>query len=189
MAPPSYSDRKSFIRGQGTSRELSGNSASAEPPRVLSSSLVKKQKEYYDRFATLLTYELEEDMAQMHERLRKWGTQRLQREGITLFSLVAKHKGSLFNERIVRLTPQRATELPYHRFSQGDMVVLSRDDPLSERTVDGTVLEKKTTYINIVVRDLPRELTFGTWVRCRLLLDFLLWLWKSVLKTCTTIMR
>ena len=60
----------------------------------------------------------------------------LQEEGLALFGLQAEPAGVLFRDAILRLAlPVRGTPLPYHTFSQGDIVLLSGtgDIPASSR--------------------------------------------------------
>lgn len=58
----------------------------------------------------------------VEERLRNWSPRRLRNEGFALFNLVAESRGSLFQDQVMRFTMKNKDVLPFHRFSNGDIV-------------------------------------------------------------------
>lgn len=42
--------------------------------------MVKLQQEYFGKYSTLLKYEMEDEMAEVQQRLETWSKERLQRE-------------------------------------------------------------------------------------------------------------
>jgi len=50
-------------------------------------------------------------------------------------------------------------EIPQNRFSHGDMVLISRRDPIKEtgKTITGTILEKNAHFIKISVAQIPDQ--------------------------------
>jgi len=53
--------------------------------------------------------------------------------------------------------------LPEHRFSPGDIVLISRSRPWGEKVVEGVVLDRGPTRIRIVVGERPRDVRKGGW--------------------------
>jgi hypothetical protein len=92
-------------------------------------------KEYFQKYETLIKYEIEDQMKDIEERHSKWPKSRLEREGISLFNLKAQFKGTtsyshffliighLFHESLIVFKRMDGKDLPFHRFSHGDMVL------------------------------------------------------------------
>ena len=53
--------------------------------------------------------------------------------------------------------------MPDHRFTPGDIVLISRSRPWSEKVVEGVVLDRGPTRIRVVAKDRPKDLRKGTW--------------------------
>ena len=121
-----------------------------------------RSQDHFERFNRLIDWELEDEMASVEERLRKWGRDRLVENGITLFDLEARNDGWLFGERVVKLFT-RGEALPHHRFRHGDIVTLSRRNPLKENVIEGTVLSRSRRFIRIVVNEQPTKIRTDTW--------------------------
>ena len=88
-----------------------------------------RSQDHFERFNRLIDWELEDEMIAVEERLRKWGRDRLVENGITLFDLDGRNDGWLFGERVIKLFA-RGEALPHHRCRHGDIVTLSRHNPL-----------------------------------------------------------
>ena len=121
-----------------------------------------RSQDHFERFTNLIRWELEDEMESVEDRLRKWSRSRLVENGVTLFDLEGRNDGWLFGERIVKLFT-RGEALPRHRFRQGDMVTLSRKNPLKENTIEGTVLSRSRKFIRIVVYEQPAKIRQDTW--------------------------
>ena len=121
-----------------------------------------RSQDHFERFIRLIDWELEDEMSAVEERLRKWGRDRLVENGITLFDLEGRNDGWLFGERIVKLFT-RGESLPHHRFRHGDIVTLSRKNPLKEKVIEGTVLSRSRKFIRIVVKEQPTKIRSDTW--------------------------
>jgi len=121
-----------------------------------------RSQDHFERFNRLIGWELEDEMVAVEERLRKWGRDRLVENGITLFDLEGKNDGWLFGDRIVKLFTRGET-LPRHRFRHGDIVTLSRHNPLKEKVIEGTVLSRSRKFIRIVVNEQPAKIRTDTW--------------------------
>ena len=121
-----------------------------------------RSQDHFERFNRLIDLELEDEMSAVEERLRKWGRDRLVENGITLFELEGRNDGWLFGERIIKLFT-RSEALPHHRFRHGDIVILSRKNPLKEKVIEGTVLSRSRKFIRIVVKEQPAKIRSDTW--------------------------
>ncbi|ELR16091.1 uncharacterized protein ACA1_224920 [Acanthamoeba castellanii str. Neff] len=154
--------------GSGRPRTGSGNeprsaSSAAGPPPIVSSALVKLQKAYLEKYTKLLCLEIGEELRGVEEKLTKWSKARLEKEGQTIFNLCARPVGHLFREEILQFAPAGSDFMPYHRFAHGDMVLMTRTDPLSEKPMEGVVLDKSKSRLQVVVKDYPPNVSEGTW--------------------------
>ena len=138
---------------------------------------------YSDRFGPLLQSEFEAEQEELRVMLQSWPTERLVREGWLLKRLSAKQLPDFYSSPRLQLSLQSAPDsarrpLPFHRFSAGDMVALAHGDtpmlpaevaeasglPKDDASgaaragvevVEGVVLERTATALQIVVRSLP----------------------------------
>jgi hypothetical protein len=121
-----------------------------------------RSQDHFQLFTRFIDWELEDEMLAVEERLRKWSKDRLIENGITLFDLEGRNDGWLFGERIVKLFT-KGSALPHHRFRHGDIVTLSRHNPLKEKAIEGTVLSRSRKFIRIVVNEQPPKIRTDTW--------------------------
>ena len=121
-----------------------------------------RSQDHFEQFTRFIDWELEDEMLAVEERLRKWGKDRLIENGITLFDLEGRNDGWLFGERIVKLFA-KGSSLPHHRFRHGDIVTLSRHNPLKEKAIEGTVLSRSRKFIRVVVNEQPHKIRTDTW--------------------------
>ncbi len=139
-----------------------GSSANSENDEESDGVSFPRSQDHFERFTRLIAWELEDEMLAVEERLQKWNRNRLVENGITLFDLEGRNDGWLFGERIVKLFT-RGEALPHHRFRHGDIVTLSRKNPLKEKTIEGTVLSRSRKFIRIVVNEQPAKIRQDTW--------------------------
>jgi hypothetical protein len=94
-------------------------------------------KAHKERYSKAITCEFEEEREQFKERLESWPLARLKNEGYCLTDMRARYEGTIGRDALVRvLRPRRdlpkntplGEELPFHRISVGDMVVLSDNE-------------------------------------------------------------
>jgi len=121
-----------------------------------------RSQDYHERFHNLIDLELEDEMSAVEERLRKWTRSQLVENGLTLFDLLAKNDGWLFGDRVVKVFC-KGVSLPHHRFSHGDIVTLSRKNPVKEKVFEGTVLSRSRSFIRIVFNEQPPKIREGVW--------------------------
>ena len=161
ISGPNMADRKGTVRRmvRGPPAGSSANSDSDEESDGVS---FPRSQDHFEKFTRLIGWELEDEMRAVEERLQKWNRNRLVENGITLFDLEGHNDGWLFGERIVKLFT-KGEALPPHRFRHGDIVTLSRKNPLKEKTIEGTVLSRSRKFIRIVVNEQPTKIRQDTW--------------------------
>ncbi len=126
-------------------------------------SRFNRSQDHHEAYLRLIRWELDDELEMTEERLRNWTEKRLRANGIALFGLIAKPDGWLFGQRIVKLRPGSGMSLGSHRFRQGDIVMLSRNSPLTEKPIEGIVSDRNRNQIRIVVPDPPQGLRKGNW--------------------------
>ena len=134
----------------------------ADDPEELPARFNRSQ-DHHEAYLNLIGWELEDELATTEKRLREWPDGRLAANGIALFNLVAKTDGWLFGQRIVKLLRRDRQAFGMHRFRQGDIVMLSRHNPLSEKPVEAIVSNRTRFFIRIVLPEAPTDLRRGTW--------------------------
>lgn len=113
--------------------------------------------------SALIGYELEDDEKQLQARMERWSEAQLRAEGLALFRLTAqitvRHttllaanysatittyliQGVFFDQLVATLRQERGGVLPFHRFSAGDMVLLSSPECFEAREVICTFVWK-----------------------------------------------
>ena len=87
----------------------------------------------------------------------------IQASGLALLGLKGRTNGTLFGEDILLFEHPERQHLGQHRFTHGDIVVISRSKPIGEKTIEGIVLERGPTRLRVVVSQRPKDLRKGTW--------------------------
>ena len=131
--------------------------------RVTVSSRFKRSQDYHEAYLRLIRWELEDELAMTEKRLKDWPDKKLEANGVALFGLVAKTDGWLFGQRIVKLRPKSGGSFGSHRFRQGDIVMLSRSNPLKEKPIEAIVSDRSRGAIRVVLPEAPSGLRGGTW--------------------------
>ena len=83
--------------------------------------------------------------------------------------MCAELRGSLFGEQIVcffrRGRSEERAVLPFHRFQQGDVVIVSKTSPIKDAVLEGVIMERNQEAILITTRDaVPKGFTSTKWV-------------------------
>ena len=108
----------------------------------------KRSQDHHELYQKLIRWELDDELHATEKRLRDWSKERLVSNGLALFDLIAKPDGWLFDQRIVKLRRKSRSDLGQHRFRQGDIVMLSRGDPLSEKPIEAIVSDRRRDSIS-----------------------------------------
>lgn len=74
---------------------------------------------------------------------------RVQNEGWALFDLEAALDGALYKHSVVRLSV-RAPALPFHNFSQGDIVLVSDGNPRDD-AYEGVIVDVAARWLRIAL--------------------------------------
>jgi len=134
-----------------------GGDSKAPPTRF------NRSQDHHELYLKLIRWELDDEMQNVLQKLQNWPKKRLIENGISLFDLIGKNDGWLFGQRIIKFTYRRKKDLGAHRFRQGDIILLSRKDPLKETTIEGTIYSTSRNSIKIVFSDIPKNIRKDTW--------------------------
>ena len=124
---------------------------------------IRKSQDYHAKFIDAIQIELEDEMSQVENRLKTWDKKRLLAHGVSLFQLKARSAGWMYGQRLLRLTIDGGGALPSHRFKHGDIVLLSRSDPLGKEAIEAVVASRSRTSIRLALNDLPKGHRQGHW--------------------------
>ena len=126
-------------------------------------SRFKRSQDHHEAYLRLIKWELDDELAMTEERLRNWSDKKLEANGIALFGLSAKTDGWLFGQQVVRFRRGAGRDLGSHRFRQGDIIMLSRSNPLTEKPIEAVVSNRSRGSIRVVLPEAPKGLRKGTW--------------------------
>ena len=150
-------ERGKVRRMDNSSSEIRDDSEGEE------SGIWRRGQDHFRHFSALLEEELEEETSIIQERWSSWSHHRLQASGLALLGLKGRMNGTLYGEDILVFEHPDRQHLGQHRFTHGDIVVISRSKPIGEKTVEGIVLERGPTRLRVVVGQRPKDLRKGTW--------------------------
>ena len=122
-----------------------------------------RSQDHHEAYLQLIQWELDDELRATDERLRNWSRAKLAAHGLALFDLKARPDGWLFGQRIVKLELNGRADMGQHRFRQGDIVMLSRGDPIGEKPIEAIVSDRTRNRIRIVLPELPSGLRSGFW--------------------------
>ena len=122
-----------------------------------------RSQDHHEAYLPLIQWELDDELDATDERLRNWSRAKLAAHGLALFDLRARPDGWLFGQRIVKLELDGRADMGQHRFRQGDIVMLSRGDPIGEKPIEAIVSDRSRNRIRIVIPELPSGVRSGYW--------------------------
>ncbi len=122
-----------------------------------------RSQDHHEAYLPLIQWELDDELDATDERLRNWSRAKLAAHGLALFDLRARPDGWLFGQRIVKLELDGRADMGQHRFRQGDIVMLSRGDPIGEKPIEAIVSDRSRNKIRIVLPELPSGVRSGYW--------------------------
>ncbi|CAL6335351.1 unnamed protein product [Bathycoccus prasinos] len=144
----SAEDKYGYLFGDGTKRQTTTRRSGGEKDLQQEKKKTRSRgqsredirgayKAHKERYSKAITCEFEEEREQFKERLESWPLSRLKNEGYCLSNVRARYEGTIGRDALVRvLRPRRdlpkntplGEELPFHRISVGDMVILSDNE-------------------------------------------------------------
>ncbi|GMH33318.1 hypothetical protein BSKO_01152 [Bryopsis sp. KO-2023] len=101
-------------------------------------------------FSKAINLELQEEMDEMQTRMTTWDRDRFEKTGLALFDLEASSDGLLFRDMVIRLSSCRQKFLPFHTFSSGDSVYLSKRKP-GESSLEALVVDYSSRWIRVAL--------------------------------------
>lgn len=115
---------------------------------------------YTDEFRQLVELEREQEMREHEESIRNHSAERRQAEGKAILHLKGRDEGMALEGKLIKFLRQYQGELlPETEITVGDLVMVSRRDPLMSDNPTGTVVQK-TNYSITVAFDNPRSFLF-----------------------------
>ncbi len=123
----------------------------------------RRSQDHLENFSKLIALELEDELSSIQERWKKWPKKRLIASGVALFELEGRSSGRFFGEPVLAFKRRDGDFLPQHRFSNGDIVVISRSKPWGEKVIEGIVLDRNRKRVRVVVKEKPKDLRKGFW--------------------------
>ena len=108
------------------------------------------------RFHNIIREEYQYEKEIVEDRIEKWSTARLMKEGFTIIDLTVYPRGNLFQEKVFRFScSSNDDKLPFHQFAVGDGVRITTalGDPLSPDSIDGVLLDRRQKYLDICLNN------------------------------------
>lgn len=126
---------------------------------------IKEVLRYTDRFRKLVELEREQEMREHEESIRNHSAERREADGKAILKLKGRDEGMALEGKLIKFLRQHQGEpLPETEIAVGDLVMLSRRDPLLSDNPTGTVVQK-TNYSITVAFDNPRSFLFSKGLR------------------------
>lgn len=121
--------------------------------------------EYTGRLKRLVELEREQEMREHERSIRQLSAEQREAEGKAILHLRGRDEGNALEGKLVKFMRQYKGEpFPDTEISVGDLVMVSRRDPLLSDNPTGTVVEK-TNYSITAAFDQPRSFIFGKGLR------------------------
>ncbi len=115
---------------------------------------------YEEKFSELVEMEREEEMERHQKEIEKLSGEERQAKGRALLHMKGKDEGKgLGGNKIVKFS--RNEELPEHEINVGDLVMVSKNEPLNPDNPTGTVVEKTSYSVSVAFRAGCPEFVLG----------------------------
>ena len=118
---------------------------------------------HLEHYSDLIKKELADESELIEQRLKQWPRNKLISTGVALFDLSCRTQGRIFGEPILVFESNDRQPLGEHNFSHGDIVIVSRGNPLDHSAIEGIVLDKRRGRLRVVVSEKPKGLKKGSW--------------------------
>lgn len=141
---------------QVTAEALSGDEAEKK----------ERIEEYVDRYRRLVEMERQEEMRQHEEEISNLSGREREEKGRAILHLNGSEQGESIEGFKVKFTRNRSGEqLPDTEIAVGDLVMVSKNDPLRDDNPTGTVIEKTKYSITVAFDGRPHDFVFSRGVR------------------------
>lgn len=133
----------------------------------------KRLSRYLDKYKELVQLEREEEMERHEREIRTTSGRERERMGRALLHLKGKEAGEdLGGKKMVKFSRNRkGEELPEIEITVGDLVMLSKNDPLRDDNPTGTVAEKTNYSITVAFKPPTDDFLFGKGLRADLYIN------------------
>ena len=126
---------------------------------------------YVERFGRLVELERREEMERHEREIRSLSGAERQRKGRAVLKLRGRDEGEALEGRLLKFLRRPGEPLPETEISVGDLVMLSRDDPLRDDNPAGTVVERTNYSITVAFDGRPPGFLTGDGLRMDLYVD------------------
>lgn len=122
--------------------------------------------EYAHRFERLVELEREEEMARHEREIRRLSGRERERRGRALLRMRGRDRGEGLGGQMVKfLKEERGRPLPETELAVGDLVMVSKQDPLRDDNPTGTVARHTNYSVTVVFDGRPPGFLFGDGLR------------------------
>ena len=120
---------------------------------------------YLERFRSLVELERQEEMERHEREIRGLSGAERQERGRAILGMRGRDEGEALEGHLVKFMRRPGDELPETEITVGDLVMLSRDDPLRGDNPTGTVVEGTNYSITAAFDGRPPGFLFGKGLR------------------------
>ena len=126
----------------------------------------RSARQYADRWSDLVELEREEEMRRHEQEIRRLSGREREAKGRALLDLRARDEGeSLGGHRVKFMKEQKGTPLPDHELRVGDLVMVSKKDPLRDDNPTGTVTQITNYSVTAAFDPKPDDWALGEGLR------------------------
>lgn len=143
--------------------EMDGNQIGGTEVEVKSLRYDMNQDEnYFDKYKDLVELEREEEMRQHKQEMKNLSGQQREDKGRAILHLSGADQGEGLGGHLVKFTRNHdGEEIPDNEISVGDLVMLSKQDPLRDDNPTGTVAEMTNYSITVSFDQKPHDFVFS----------------------------
>lgn len=124
----------------------------------------KNYGKYRKRYSNLVELERKEEMERHENEIKHLSGGERQRRGRALLGLKGKDEGkALGNKYIIKFV--KGKELPENEISVGDLVMISKNNPLRDDNPTGTVIGKTNYSLSVAFQNKPKGFVYGKGIR------------------------
>jgi predicted DNA helicase len=120
---------------------------------------------YVERFGRLVELERREEMERHEREIRSLSGAERQRKGRAVLQMRGRDEGEALEGRLLKFLRRPGEPLPETEISVGDLVMLSREDPLRDDNPAGTVVERTNYSITVAFNGRPPGFLTGDGLR------------------------
>ena len=125
-----------------------------------------QNKKYKEKYTQLVEMERKQEIRQHEEEIRNMSGRKRESKGRALVKMKGRDKGKgLGGKYIVKFLKISKNRLPDLEIGVGDLIMVSKNDPLNNKNPTGTVIEKTNYSISVVFDDKPQGFVYSKNVR------------------------